>query len=36
VARALGDELGWDDERVSREVDRFRAEAEAEGIAPGQ
>jgi glycerol-3-phosphate dehydrogenase len=35
VARALGDELGWDDGRVSREVERFRAEAEAEGIAPG-
>jgi glycerol-3-phosphate dehydrogenase len=34
VARALGDELGWDDGRVSREVERFRAEAEAEGIAP--
>jgi glycerol-3-phosphate dehydrogenase len=35
VARALGDELGWDDARVSREVERFRAEADAEGIAPG-
>jgi glycerol-3-phosphate dehydrogenase len=34
VARALGDELGWDDGRVSHEVERFRAEAEAEGIAP--
>jgi glycerol-3-phosphate dehydrogenase len=35
VARALGDELGWDKARVAREVDRFREEAEAEGIAPG-
>jgi glycerol-3-phosphate dehydrogenase len=34
VARALGDELGWDKARVSQEVERFRAEAEAEGLAP--
>jgi glycerol-3-phosphate dehydrogenase len=35
VARALGSELGWDETRVAAEVERFRAEAEAEGIAAG-
>jgi glycerol-3-phosphate dehydrogenase len=33
VARALAPELGWDDERVERELERFREEARAEGIA---
>jgi glycerol-3-phosphate dehydrogenase len=33
VAGALGEELGWDDARVSAEVERFRVEAEMEGIA---
>jgi glycerol-3-phosphate dehydrogenase len=33
VAQALGDELGWDDARIAAEVQRFREEAEAEGIA---
>jgi len=32
VARAMGKELGWDERRVATEVDRFRAEAGAEGI----
>jgi glycerol-3-phosphate dehydrogenase len=32
VARAMAPELGWDDARVALEVDRFREEAEAEGI----
>jgi glycerol-3-phosphate dehydrogenase len=35
VAQALGAELGWDEPRVTREVERFRAEAAAEGIAAG-
>jgi glycerol-3-phosphate dehydrogenase len=35
VARAMGAELGWDDRRVALEVERFRAEAVAEGIAAG-
>jgi glycerol-3-phosphate dehydrogenase len=34
VARAIGTELGWDEPRIAAEVERFRAEAEAEGIAP--
>jgi glycerol-3-phosphate dehydrogenase len=34
VARALAPELGWDEPRVQREVQRFREEAAAEGIAP--
>jgi glycerol-3-phosphate dehydrogenase len=34
VARALGHELGWDDTRVAVEVQRFREEATAEGLAP--
>jgi glycerol-3-phosphate dehydrogenase len=33
VARALGAELGWDERRVTQEVERFRQEAAAEGIA---
>jgi glycerol-3-phosphate dehydrogenase len=32
VAEALGRELGWDPARVDQEVERFRADAEAEGI----
>jgi glycerol-3-phosphate dehydrogenase len=32
VARAMAPELGWDDARVALEVDRFREEAEAEGL----
>jgi glycerol-3-phosphate dehydrogenase len=35
VARALGAELRWDETRIAAEVERFRAEAEAEGIAAG-
>ena len=35
VAQALGAELGWDERRVSREVERFHEEAAAEGIAGG-
>jgi glycerol-3-phosphate dehydrogenase len=34
VARALAPELGWDETRVALEVQRFREEAAAEGIAP--
>jgi glycerol-3-phosphate dehydrogenase len=34
VARAIGSELGWDQRRVRDEVQRFRDEALAEGIAP--
>jgi glycerol-3-phosphate dehydrogenase len=33
VARALGAELGWEKARVQRELERFWAEARAEGIA---
>jgi glycerol-3-phosphate dehydrogenase len=32
VAEAIGRELGWDARRVGAEVERFRAEADAEGI----
>ena len=32
VAHALGRELGWDEPRVAREVERFRVEGELEGI----
>ncbi len=32
VARAMAPELSWDDARVALEVERFRAEAEAEGL----
>jgi glycerol-3-phosphate dehydrogenase len=35
VARALARELEWDDGRVEAEVERFREEAEAEGIGIG-
>ena len=35
VARALAPELGWDDGRVGAEVERFRADAAAEGILVG-
>jgi glycerol-3-phosphate dehydrogenase len=33
VAQALGAELGWDERRVKLEVERWREEARAEGIA---
>jgi glycerol-3-phosphate dehydrogenase len=33
IARAMAPELGWDERRVSREVERFHSEADAEGIA---
>jgi glycerol-3-phosphate dehydrogenase len=36
VARAIGRGLGWDETRVGDEVERFRAEAQAEGIAVGR
>jgi len=32
IARAMGAELGWDERRVAAEVERFRQEADAEGI----
>jgi glycerol-3-phosphate dehydrogenase len=35
VARAMGEELGWDTARIALEVERFREEANAEGIAVG-
>jgi glycerol-3-phosphate dehydrogenase len=35
VARALGDELGWDDARCAREAEHFRADAAAEGLVVG-
>jgi glycerol-3-phosphate dehydrogenase len=35
VARAMGDELGWDQARIDIEVERFREEADAEGILVG-
>ena len=34
VARALAGELGWDDARTAEEAERFRTNAEAEGILP--
>jgi glycerol-3-phosphate dehydrogenase len=34
VARAIGSEHGWGQSRIATEVERFGAEAEAEGIAP--
>ena len=34
VARALAGELGWDDARSAEEAERFRVNAEAEGILP--
>nr|MDQ3320457.1 hypothetical protein [Actinomycetota bacterium] len=33
VALALADELGWEEDRVEREVAAWREEAEAEGVA---
>jgi glycerol-3-phosphate dehydrogenase len=33
VARAMGSQLGWDERRVDLEVERFRHEADAEGMA---
>jgi glycerol-3-phosphate dehydrogenase len=33
IARAMAPELGWDERRVRGEVERFRSEADAEGIA---
>ncbi len=35
VARAMADELGWDDARVEREVDDWHSVARAEGLVPG-
>jgi glycerol-3-phosphate dehydrogenase len=35
AALALGAELGWDDARVERELEDWRAEAAAEGVATG-
>jgi glycerol-3-phosphate dehydrogenase len=35
VAEAMGGELGWDSPRIVVEVERFRKEAEAEGIGIG-
>ena len=32
VARALAPELGWDESQVAEEIERFRVNAEAEGI----
>ena len=33
VAQTLGTELGWDEQRIAAEVERFEREAAAEGIA---
>jgi glycerol-3-phosphate dehydrogenase len=35
VARAMGDELGWDTRRTAREAEAFRVEADAEGLVVG-
>jgi glycerol-3-phosphate dehydrogenase len=35
VARALGAELGWDEERRAAEAERFRSDAAEEGLAVG-
>ncbi|MGZ8649839.1 MAG: glycerol-3-phosphate dehydrogenase/oxidase, partial [Solirubrobacteraceae bacterium] len=35
VAKALGRELGWDDERCASEADAFRSDAVAEGLVVG-
>ena len=35
VARAIAPELGWDERRIGPEVERFLAEADAEGLAAG-
>ncbi len=32
VARAMGEELGWDESRIRREVARFQTDAEVEGL----
>ena len=32
VARAMGEELGWDESRIRREVARFQTDVEAEGL----
>jgi hypothetical protein len=32
VAQALGDELGWDEDRVAREVAAWHEQAAAEGL----
>jgi glycerol-3-phosphate dehydrogenase len=34
VARALAGELGWDEARTAEEAERFRTNAQAEGILP--
>jgi hypothetical protein len=34
VARAIGLELGWDEQRTAAEADRWVADALAEGIDP--
>lgn len=36
VAGLLAGELGWSEERTAQEVERFAAQAAAEGIAPGE
>ena len=35
AARAMADELGWDEQRVQAEVDDWREVARAEGLVPG-
>ncbi len=35
VARAMAPELGWDEARIGSEVERFRQEAEQEGLVVG-
>jgi glycerol-3-phosphate dehydrogenase len=32
VAQAMGRELGWDEQRIALELERFRREGELEGI----
>jgi hypothetical protein len=34
VGDVLGRELGWDEQRLARELERFEQEARAEGITP--
>ncbi|MGH2986979.1 MAG: glycerol-3-phosphate dehydrogenase C-terminal domain-containing protein, partial [Solirubrobacterales bacterium] len=36
VASAIGEELGWDADRVRAEAERWPEEAEAEGIDPAE
>ena len=36
VARALGDELGWDEARIAAEAEAWVAESEAEGVDPAR